>query len=145
MDTDFFYVSIFIFKKNQLVIEVDNPFDKSCYSWGRTRWYIEMTLETYWMRTIFVTVVVIFFCGISYATKLPKDLSLWKLQFAVWVSFFKNILRYVHFQAMAFLWILIRIKSSIDWSIKHQILRNLNSWWPKNCAFLNLTKTTWLK
>ena len=88
MDTDFFYVSIFIFKKNQLVIEVDNPFDKSCYSRGRTRWYIEMTLETYWMRTIFVTVVIIFFCGISYTTKLPKDLFLMKITICGMGKFF---------------------------------------------------------
>ena len=58
---------------------------------------------------------------------------------------FLNISRYVHFQAMVNLWILINIKLSIDWGIKHQILRNLNFCWPENCAILNLANITWLK
>ena len=36
---DFFYFSSFIFKANHGFIEEKNPSEKSCYSWGRTRWY----------------------------------------------------------------------------------------------------------
>ena len=55
--------------------------------------------------------------------------------------FFKNISRYVHFRVLAFLWILITIKLSIDWGIKCQIFRNLGFCWPENCAILSLANT----
>ena len=83
--------------------------------------------------------------SLSYTTKLRKDLFPMKIAICGMGTFSQNISRYVYFQAMVFLWILISIKLSIDWGIKHQILRNLNFWWPKNCAILNLTNITWPK
>ena len=63
----------------------------------RTRWYIEMTLETYWMRAIFVTVVVIFFCGISCTTKFPKDFFLRKITICGMGIFLKKNLKICSF------------------------------------------------
>ena len=38
-DVDFLYFFSFIFKKNNVLVEEDNPSEKNCYSQGRTRWY----------------------------------------------------------------------------------------------------------
>ena len=81
--------------------------------------------------------------SLSYTTKLQKDLFPMKIAICGMGTFSQNISRYVYFQAMVFSWLLISIIWSIDWIIKHQILRNLNFWWPKNCAILNLTKIIW--
>ena len=58
---------------------------------------------------------------------------------------FLEYLKICSLSSHGLLWILISIKLSIDWGINHQILRDLNFWWPENCAILNLADIMWLK